>query len=213
MFRLEKLEINGFKSFADRTTLVFGEGITGVVGPNGCGKCLSGDSLVTLADGREIPIRDLVEAALGDSDLVENLDDGLLTRSNPHDVHILSLNPETLRLEPRPVTAFIKREATAYLLRVRTRSGREVMATPYHPLFTLDKGRLRTLKAEELKPGVRLALPRRLPVSQGEADLSPLAVLDRFRDEDGVFIPNSDSLRAWAESARAEFGGARGSSP
>src|SRR5215475_4721227 len=38
MFRLEKLEINGFKSFADRTSMVFGEGITGVVGPNGCGK-------------------------------------------------------------------------------------------------------------------------------------------------------------------------------
>src|SRR5215813_204429 len=38
MFRLEKLEISGFKSFADRTTVLFGEGITCVVGPNGCGK-------------------------------------------------------------------------------------------------------------------------------------------------------------------------------
>src|SRR5262252_1437651 len=38
MFKLEKLEISGFKSFADRTSLLFGEGITGVVGPNGCGK-------------------------------------------------------------------------------------------------------------------------------------------------------------------------------
>src|SRR5215471_16917296 len=38
MLRLEKLEISGFKSFADRTSLLFGEGITGVVGPNGCGK-------------------------------------------------------------------------------------------------------------------------------------------------------------------------------
>lgn len=36
--RIKKLEIAGFKSFADRAKLVFGDGITGVVGPNGCGK-------------------------------------------------------------------------------------------------------------------------------------------------------------------------------
>src|SRR6187455_1139026 len=45
MFRLEKLEISGFKSFADRTSLVFGEGITGVVGPNGCGKSNISDAI------------------------------------------------------------------------------------------------------------------------------------------------------------------------
>ncbi|HEY7544228.1 MAG TPA: AAA family ATPase, partial [Blastocatellia bacterium] len=45
MFRLEKLEISGFKSFADRTVLVFGEGITAVVGPNGCGKSNISDSI------------------------------------------------------------------------------------------------------------------------------------------------------------------------
>src|SRR5262245_58360801 len=45
MFRLEKLEIHGFKSFADKTTLVFGEGITGVVGPNGCGKSNVAESI------------------------------------------------------------------------------------------------------------------------------------------------------------------------
>src|SRR5258707_5311734 len=45
MFRLEKLEISGFKSFADRTSLLFGEGITGVVGPNGCGKSNIAESI------------------------------------------------------------------------------------------------------------------------------------------------------------------------
>ncbi|RPE63191.1 condensin subunit Smc [Pacificibacter maritimus] len=36
--RFNRLRLNGFKSFVDPTDLVIAEGLTGVVGPNGCGK-------------------------------------------------------------------------------------------------------------------------------------------------------------------------------
>lgn len=43
--RLKSIEIQGFKSFADRTVLRFGEGITAVVGPNGSGKSNISDAV------------------------------------------------------------------------------------------------------------------------------------------------------------------------
>ena len=43
--RLERLELSGFKSFSDRSELAFDEGVTAIVGPNGCGKSNVADAL------------------------------------------------------------------------------------------------------------------------------------------------------------------------
>jgi chromosome segregation protein len=43
--RIRRLDIVGFKSFMDKTVVAFDEGVTGVVGPNGCGKSNVADSI------------------------------------------------------------------------------------------------------------------------------------------------------------------------
>jgi chromosome segregation protein len=43
--RIRRLDICGFKSFMDKTVVAFDEGVTGVVGPNGCGKSNVADAI------------------------------------------------------------------------------------------------------------------------------------------------------------------------
>jgi chromosome segregation protein len=58
MFRLEKLEISGFKSFYDPASLSFPAPMTAVVGPNGCGKSNICDAIIwVLGENRASHIR------------------------------------------------------------------------------------------------------------------------------------------------------------
>ena len=49
---IKKLELQGFKSFADRTKIVFHPGITAIVGPNGTGKSNLVDAMLWVLGGR-----------------------------------------------------------------------------------------------------------------------------------------------------------------
>jgi len=171
---LKEIEMENFKSFSRKVKVPFLEGYTAITGPNGSGKCVAGATRVWLPDGEERTIEGLVEYALRHGDVVDEFDDGVAAYENPEDIEVLTLNPRTLEYERAPVIAFVKREAPDHLLRVRTRSGRQLTATPYHPLFSLHEGHLVCQRADALEAGHKVAAY--MP--------APAVLLERFEERD-----------------------------
>ncbi|GAB3320457.1 LAGLIDADG family homing endonuclease [Haloplanus salinarum] len=132
-----------------------------LIGDPGTGKCLDGETLVTLADGREVPIRALVERNLDDPTAV---DDGVYDET---DIDVASVTKDGT-VTTRRATRVWKREAPERLYRIRTTSGREIEATPSHPLFVQDTGHLEATRADELTVGDRVAAPRKLDLKSND---------------------------------------------
>ena len=103
-----------------------------VAGKRGSGKCLHCDTVITLADGSQLPIRE-----------IEN-----------NKERIISLNSQ-LKIESSEKSDFFSREVQR-LFRVTLRSGKEIKLTPEHPLLTIKGWE----EAQKLNVGSRIATPR-----------------------------------------------------
>lgn len=97
-------------------------------------ECVTGDTLVGLADGRRVPIRELV----GTTPDVLSIQDGRIVTAKGDLVWSVGRRP---------------------VYRVRLASGREIRATGEHRLYGFDGWR----KVGDLREGDRLAIARRLP--------------------------------------------------
>ncbi len=126
-----------------------------LIGDPGTGKCVHGDTRVTLADGHERPIREVVESNLDDP---KPVDDGVW---DTVDFDVPSLQSDGT-VATQNATKVWKRKAPETLYRIRTATGRELDVTPSHPLFVQSNGRFQARKAEELESGTHVAVPRKL---------------------------------------------------
>jgi len=129
-----------------------------LIGDPGTGKCVHGDTRVTLADGRDVPIRDLVESNLDDP---KPIDDGVW---DSVDFEVPSLSNDGTIATQR-ATKVWKREAPDVLYRIRTATGRDLEVTPSHPLFVQSDGRFHAKRAENLDEETFIGVPRSIPTA------------------------------------------------
>jgi intein/homing endonuclease len=106
-----------------------------ICGKRGSGKCLTGDSLISLGDGRLVQIKDL-----------------------EHNYNQLMALNHHLKITSSEKVGFYKRKVNK-LLKIKLRSGKEIKLTPEHPLLTV----LGWKKAENLKASSRIATPSVCP--------------------------------------------------
>jgi replicative DNA helicase len=151
-------------------------------------ECVTGDSLVTLADGRRVPIESLV----GETPRVLAV--------SPHGKVLASTAEKVWRVGHRRV------------VRVKTASGRAITVTPDHRLLTFDGWR----RVAQIPVGERLAVPRCLPEPETveqwpDARVELLAQLMG----DGSYLvhqpmryttASEDNSRAVAQAAQEQFG-------
>ncbi|WP_226040063.1 ATP-binding protein [Natrinema sp. DC36] len=134
-----------------------------LIGDPGTGKCVRGDTKVTLVDGREVPIRDLVESNLEDP---KPIDDGWYDEI---DLEVPSLQDDG-SIAPQRATKVWKRKAPEQMYRVQTSSGRELEVTPSHPLFVPTATSFQATRADELSVGDTVAAMETLVDPVGQSD-------------------------------------------
>ncbi len=162
MVHIQQLQVRGFKSFNKLTDLKFGPGLNCVVGPNGSGKSARADTEVLLSTGEVMPIGEIVEQSLEQSKTHIKLDDGVFTPENPLRIKTWGLEPKSMKIIEKDISAFIKRDGEPYLFTIKTKSGREVTTTGCHPVMVYKEEDVKSEIVENLSKGDFISTPNKL---------------------------------------------------
>jgi len=109
-------------------------GTVAVPGPFGSGKCVTGDTPVLLGDGSLIAIRDLYMKLSESAVIRASGDEEILYLQKP--LELFSFYKGKI---VRSKSSLLYRGKSRSVVRIRTKSGREVRVTPIHKLFSIDK--------------------------------------------------------------------------
>jgi translation initiation factor 5B len=149
-----------------------------ILGHVDSGKCVSGDTLIQIADGEILEAREVFERYRTDEPIKRT--DGVAYRSP--DLRLISIGPDG-KAEPRQST-FVWKLRADKLIDVKTKAGYSVRVTPEHKFLVMNEaGGVAYIEAEKLKLGDYLLLPSRTFVHQSSLESIKIAILSKLSDE------------------------------
>lgn len=119
-------------------------------------QCYTGDLELTLGTGENILLKDFVDRYL----------DGDMSSISIPAVPILTTNMQQIELGN--IIRVNKKKAPDLLYKISFYNGRDITVTPDHPVFIDGPDGVRILPAEEVKEGMFVPIPTRLPLIEGE---------------------------------------------
>jgi len=145
----------------------------------GSGKCVHPDTVVPLADGRIEKIKDIYEN--NDAQERELPGEGFVKEGVGLEVFSASAN---LKICKAKATTLWKLKKTEDLIKIKLDNGNNhhITVTPEHPFFILEEGVIKQMRADGLRLGQYVALPKKLCFNQN-ARLLKQKFLENISDE------------------------------
>ena len=161
-----------------------------VAGTRSSGKCVDGNTLIQLNDGRMEKIKNLIGKEK------RKIDDGIIYETKEK-VNTKSL--KNMKMVDGKISNVWKRDSPTELIKIKTKSGKEIITTKEHPYFIYKSG-LKNKRADELGVKDLIAVPRRLKVCSSEVKID-LANSKYLIDENKDFF----ILKAKTNSSTIKF--------
>ncbi|MBS3135394.1 ATP-binding protein [Candidatus Woesearchaeota archaeon] len=124
-----------------------------LIGDPGAGKCVAGNTKIMLQNGEIVRIDDFSERA------------GIIEESKKIEATLLPTLFYNGKMNTGKAVRVWKRQCNEKLIKIITRSGKELNVTQDHPLFTVDSGFIISKKARDFSIGERIAAPRMIEIS------------------------------------------------
>ncbi|TXT59336.1 MAG: hypothetical protein BAJALOKI2v1_220009 [Promethearchaeota archaeon] len=166
------------------------------VGDPGTGKSVHGSEEIYIGDNNNgIMNWSINKIGKFVDNLIENnrnevkiKEDSEILRLLDKDYYTYSINTQTLKTQKSKIRE-ISRHKSDTLVRIKTKSGRTVLATPNHSFTTINNGKLEVLEACKLNKGVYLPIARNLKLPEENKKLN----LSLFFNE--LELVNSNTIR------------------